>query len=240
MSKIALSVDKPEFNTILAALRYYQWNGLGDPANRSNDIHEIAIDGDEISLDEAAIDALCERLNCPPAPPPTPTFDEIVARHALKLESLPQFRDDTMLRFVCRLSSKTASLTTEYEMGIGVAAENFAKKKQPFYMSHYGWIYPKDIRAAANVFGRRTQHHKDILDYVREKAEPDLQDVVMSLVRDADAEHEPLNDWLENLGYEPTLTNIQTYLKCCEFGRKLRKMVGHEDYGHLRTLAQEY
>ena len=57
-------ISTQELATILAALRYYQEKGLGDPANRSADIHEIATDGDEvISLDANDIDDLCERLN---------------------------------------------------------------------------------------------------------------------------------------------------------------------------------
>lgn len=54
-----------EIATILAALRYYQQNGQGEPANRSLDIHNIATNMDEtISLDEDGIDELCEKLNC--------------------------------------------------------------------------------------------------------------------------------------------------------------------------------
>lgn len=51
-------------NTILAALRYYQANGQGDPANRSSDIQDIATNGDkDISMDDEGIDDLCERIN---------------------------------------------------------------------------------------------------------------------------------------------------------------------------------
>lgn len=53
-----------DLNTVLAAMRYYQMRGLGDPASRPLDIHEIATNGDtEISLDAEGIDELCERLN---------------------------------------------------------------------------------------------------------------------------------------------------------------------------------
>lgn len=53
-----------EHATILAALRFYQKHGQGDPANRSDDVHAIATDdGDLISLDEHGIDQLCEKLN---------------------------------------------------------------------------------------------------------------------------------------------------------------------------------
>lgn len=50
--------------TVLAALRFYQEKGQGDPANRSDDIHDLATAGDTvISLDEFGIDELCEDLN---------------------------------------------------------------------------------------------------------------------------------------------------------------------------------
>lgn len=50
--------------TVLAALRYYQQNGLGEPANRPIQIHEIATNADEvISLNDEGIDQLCEQLN---------------------------------------------------------------------------------------------------------------------------------------------------------------------------------
>ena len=56
--------DDQEHATVLAALRYYQQQGMGDPKNRTDDIHDIATDGDNvISMDAAGIDALCEKLN---------------------------------------------------------------------------------------------------------------------------------------------------------------------------------
>ena len=50
--------------TILAALRFYQWNGQGDPDKRNRDIHNIATDsGELISLNDEGIDTLCEMIN---------------------------------------------------------------------------------------------------------------------------------------------------------------------------------
>ncbi|MBS7812392.1 hypothetical protein [Roseococcus pinisoli] len=64
MAKITFTADQVEHATILAALRFYQEKGMGEPDNRSNEIHHIATDGGEvISLDTAGIDALCEKLN---------------------------------------------------------------------------------------------------------------------------------------------------------------------------------
>lgn len=57
------SIERDELATILAALRFYQGAGMGEPDNRSDAIHAIATDGDVISLDAAAIDTLCESLN---------------------------------------------------------------------------------------------------------------------------------------------------------------------------------
>lgn len=59
-----MKITNQERDTILAALRFYQSKGLGDPANRPDEIHDIATCGGEgISLDDAGIDDLCERLN---------------------------------------------------------------------------------------------------------------------------------------------------------------------------------
>lgn len=53
-----------ELATVLAALRYYQSQGFGNPQNRPLDIHEIATSGDQVvSLDDEAIDRLCEKIN---------------------------------------------------------------------------------------------------------------------------------------------------------------------------------
>jgi hypothetical protein len=60
-----LIVDDAEHATILAALRLYQQQGMGDPSQRPDDIHEIATNGDEVtsSLDDAGIDELAEKIN---------------------------------------------------------------------------------------------------------------------------------------------------------------------------------
>ena len=64
MTSDQTALSRPDRNTILAALRYYQQRGLGDPAQRPTEIHAIATDGDEdSSLDAAGIDDLCDRLN---------------------------------------------------------------------------------------------------------------------------------------------------------------------------------
>lgn len=66
--KTIIAFDRAELATVLAALRYYQQNGQGEPANRSDAIHDIATGMAEgmqecVSLDDAAIDTLCERIN---------------------------------------------------------------------------------------------------------------------------------------------------------------------------------
>lgn len=58
-------LDDADHATVLAALRFYQQNGQGNPENRSMRIHELATNGGEVmaSLDDAGIEALCESLN---------------------------------------------------------------------------------------------------------------------------------------------------------------------------------
>jgi hypothetical protein len=61
---IELQVTEEELHTVLAALRFYQESGQGEPANRSDWIHELATNCHEVvSLDDDGIDELCERLN---------------------------------------------------------------------------------------------------------------------------------------------------------------------------------
>lgn len=60
----AIKCDDAEHATILAALRFYQQAGMGDPLNRSDDIQAIACPTeDSTSLDASGIDDLCERIN---------------------------------------------------------------------------------------------------------------------------------------------------------------------------------
>lgn len=65
-------------NTILAALRFYQDHGMGEPANRSDAIHDLATNGEEdISYDADDINDLCERVNFAPMQHPRLTHADI-------------------------------------------------------------------------------------------------------------------------------------------------------------------
>lgn len=65
-------------NTILAALRFYQAKGMGEPANRADDIHDIATNGgNDTSYDSGDIDDLCERINCTNARAALPHFSSV-------------------------------------------------------------------------------------------------------------------------------------------------------------------
>lgn len=66
MNQSVILIDDQQHATILAALRFYQQEGMGDPAKRSDAIHDIATNMDEvISLDEAGIDELVAQLQFP-------------------------------------------------------------------------------------------------------------------------------------------------------------------------------
>lgn len=95
MTDIPLTVNHSEHATILAALRYYQQCGMGDPMNRPQDIHDIAVaedrDYEVISLADEGIDALCERINFGAEP------DQPNVRRFLDLSTVhlsPATRDD--------------------------------------------------------------------------------------------------------------------------------------------------
>jgi hypothetical protein len=58
------SIDAQERNTILAALRVYQRSGYGEPAKQPDWVFDLASNGEtEITLNDEAIDALCEKVN---------------------------------------------------------------------------------------------------------------------------------------------------------------------------------
>ena len=62
-SASTLALTPQELNTVLAALRFYQEHDQGDPARRSDRIHEIATGcGENVSLDDQGIDDLCDKL----------------------------------------------------------------------------------------------------------------------------------------------------------------------------------
>ncbi len=57
-------LNEDERNTVLAALRWYQHSGMGEPSTRPDWLQDIACPSeDATSLDVTSIDALCERLN---------------------------------------------------------------------------------------------------------------------------------------------------------------------------------
>lgn len=65
VGKYTISVERDELNTILAALRYYQNGGMGEPSSRPDWLQEIACpDDDATSLADSEIDRLCEEINC--------------------------------------------------------------------------------------------------------------------------------------------------------------------------------
>lgn len=58
------TVTLQQHATILAALRWYQACGMGDPDSRPDWLHDIAwANGDTTSLDDEGIDELCYEIN---------------------------------------------------------------------------------------------------------------------------------------------------------------------------------
>ena len=65
LADVRYRLEREDIATIVAALRYYQQEGQGDPDNRDSMIQDLATAGGEItSRDDDGIDALCEQLNC--------------------------------------------------------------------------------------------------------------------------------------------------------------------------------
>jgi hypothetical protein len=61
-----MKLDSRELGTVLAALRYWQEQGLADdPQYRSDELNDIATCHDaQVSMCGDEIDDLCERINC--------------------------------------------------------------------------------------------------------------------------------------------------------------------------------
>ncbi|MBI1261295.1 MAG: hypothetical protein GC184_06195 [Rhizobiales bacterium] len=59
-----ITVSKPEFNTIMAALRWWQNSQMTKPGRRGPLFEEIATNsGTDVPLDDKQIDDLCTRIN---------------------------------------------------------------------------------------------------------------------------------------------------------------------------------
>lgn len=57
--------EDADLHTIIAALRYWQQQGMCDPVNRSDVMHDLATNGGEVmsSLDDESLDELVMGLN---------------------------------------------------------------------------------------------------------------------------------------------------------------------------------
>lgn len=59
-----MDLTPAQIATMLAALRYYQQQGMCDEGKRPPDIDDIATDGGSVTaLDEDEVDDLCQQLN---------------------------------------------------------------------------------------------------------------------------------------------------------------------------------
>lgn len=64
MTNNVFAVSDEERHTVIAALRFWQQQGMCDPKNRSDDFQDLATNGDEVtSLCDEELDALVENLN---------------------------------------------------------------------------------------------------------------------------------------------------------------------------------
>ena len=111
-------LTETDLATVLAALRYYQQNGQGDPDNRSDEIHDIATCGGEVmsSLDNEGIDELCAQLNAnPPATVQTADFRELATVH-LGLRLAQRFLADQPSLILVDESGTPSSAATDAVM----------------------------------------------------------------------------------------------------------------------------
>jgi hypothetical protein len=93
-----MKLTAEELGTILAALRFYQSEGMGDPDMRTDDIHDIATDGDSLtSLDDQGIDALCDKLSA--------EQNNVVEQMADHLELCKSILENVLLKFQDKMTA---------------------------------------------------------------------------------------------------------------------------------------
>jgi len=90
-------LDTQELNTILAALRFYHENEQGEPANRSDEIHEIATAGDQISLDQDGINQLCNKLKDNPDLSTPEERDAAIEKYCHGSDDMIEVDDDALV-----------------------------------------------------------------------------------------------------------------------------------------------
>ena len=85
-----MKLDLQEISTILAALRFWQEEGLADdPEKRSDALHDIATANDAcVSMDSAGIDDLCEKVNTLETDALNPAVIEALEKSTAELERI--------------------------------------------------------------------------------------------------------------------------------------------------------
>lgn len=77
-------------------------------------------------------------------------------------------------------------------------------------------------------------------EYMKPHA-PKAADVLYSLVLDAVASEESLQDWCDNFGYNPdSIKDVAMYNRCAESGRELTQMFGRKEVIWLRDAFQNF
>lgn len=125
-------VSDEEHATIMAALRFYQEEEMCDPTNRSDDIHEIATNGDVTSLDSKGIDDLCERINSNTEP--SESLKQVSIDIARRVNELGFLKNDKPMGLTqaMEVAAATLGFRNRHAMnGIDVKSQESGKSSVP-------------------------------------------------------------------------------------------------------------
>jgi hypothetical protein len=117
--------------------------------------------------------------------------------------------------------------TTEYSTGLG--HRKLAKQVKSFYQGgRLKYEYRNDVAHTA-VAAAEKQYTIPV--------EPELTDVMYSIVMDASSAEDTFEDWCYNLGYDTDSRKaLDTYLKCQEARNKFIKVFGEDFLEEIKYL----
>ena len=134
---------------------------------------------------------------------------------------------DYSINWKVTLSKNGKSLTSDYMQGIGHLSEK--------YTIPWNRRITVDLANSIKSFCEKGRNNFDKL------INPDILDVLYSLVMDSDAINYTFEEWSDNLGYDTDSRNAEKiYNQCLQIGLNLRSLIGNDDLTKLTELFQDY
>lgn len=146
------------------------------------------------------------------------------SRNAKEIKSVSDFS----INWKCTVKKGSQSLTVDYSQGIG----HLPKSIQPGLMGRVSVDQFNTVKAACETGQAKG----------RKVVEPDLEDVVYSLLMDSEViDYSDFEDWAESLGFDTdSRAAKKAYKACLGIALKLRAMLGDSVLSDLRELFSDY